>query len=265
MKVLTFLCLLIFLALPVFTTAQQQNEMDALYLKNGSILRGKIIESTPGKGVRIEIVGKNVLFIEENEIQKMVMREKTEIQAEVTEPIIAKTACKSSGLEFQPNIHLYGGTAQTWGLTATAGYNFNNHVSAGIGTGVEWFNGAMLPVFLKVNYKVLGGSLSPFVYGQAGYSFDIERDPYYYPIYSSSYYEPNSNQWGGILAATGIGVRKDITDHFGVTFSLGYRYQRSLITSEYEIWIRDGIYQTVKNRRVDQFKRIEMSIGFLFK
>ncbi len=254
MKTTSFLLLALLLALPILIFAQQ-NEFDALYLNNGSVLRGKVLESTPGKGVKIEIVGNNVLVIPENEIQKIVMREGT--SETKTQP---ENPGQSSKIEIFPQIHMFGGADQSMGITTAVAYRFPFRLSAGIGTGVEWFNGAKLPVFANVHYKILPGSLSPFVYGQAGYAFSIDnnQNDYYY------YYSQNQDNHGGFLAGIGAGLSKDISANTAITFSIGYRYLQTKITSEYNPYYDGNPNHIIKSDRTEKFNRIALSVGIKF-
>jgi hypothetical protein len=243
--------LLVFcLALPIFSVAQQ-NESDALYLINGSIIRGKVLESIPGQGVKIEIVGNNILVIPENEVQKVIMREGTFESNDL--------ACRHSGFEIFPQAHFYGGSDQSGGFSVSGLYTMPFRLSAGIGTGVEWFNGAKLPLFAIADYKFLKGDLSPFVYGQAGYAFALENDPDNYYYYGS-----DQKNYGGILLGAGAGIRKDFSSHAAFTFSVGYRYQKSRMTSEYNIWYDGDPSHMMNTERIEKFNRISISLGFLF-
>ena len=58
-KMKFFLALLLFV---VITTVSygQNNYQDVVYLKNGGIIRGVIIEQVPNEFIKIETVGKNV-------------------------------------------------------------------------------------------------------------------------------------------------------------------------------------------------------------
>jgi hypothetical protein len=49
----------------------QVNYEDVIYLKNGGIIRGTIIEQIPNKSIKIEIIGRNVLAYNFDEIEKI--------------------------------------------------------------------------------------------------------------------------------------------------------------------------------------------------
>ncbi|HNS47233.1 MAG TPA: hypothetical protein PKH94_08350 [Bacteroidales bacterium] len=238
------------LMLPLPMVAQQQ-EQDALYLNDGSILRGKVLESTPGQGVRIEMVGENILAIPESEIRKMVMRE--------TDTLSPAKTDQPSNVEVQPQLHLFGGSDQSFGFTVNTCYNFPFRLSAGAGTGVEWFGTAMLPLFAQVSYKILPGKWSPWIYLQGGYALPLEKNENFY------YYSSSQNNFGGPLAGAGAGIRKDLSRHSAITFAVGYRFQQSRMTAEYNHWEYDDPNHSTKVERTEQFNRIVLSLGFLFR
>ena len=62
--------LLLILTLPFNTLAQEKTE-DVVYLKNGSIIRGTIIEQIPNKSIRIQTRDGSIFFYEMDEIEKI--------------------------------------------------------------------------------------------------------------------------------------------------------------------------------------------------
>lgn len=65
-----FLTLLLFTLITAVSFAQK-NYQDVVYLKNGSIIRGVIIEQVPSKSLKIETVGKSVFVYKMDEIEKI--------------------------------------------------------------------------------------------------------------------------------------------------------------------------------------------------
>lgn len=53
-----------------FTAAQEGEWQDAVHLKNGSVLRGVIVERVPGEGVKIRTAGGNVFAFRQDEIAR---------------------------------------------------------------------------------------------------------------------------------------------------------------------------------------------------
>ena len=68
MKKLFMLLLLISINTFVFA---QDNFQDVVYLKNGSIIHGMIVEQVPGKSLKIETKDKNVFVFQLEEVEKI--------------------------------------------------------------------------------------------------------------------------------------------------------------------------------------------------
>lgn len=59
------------LLVTVFVSAQQNNLIDVVYLKNGSILRGIIIEQIPNELIKLQTADGNVFVYQTSEIEKI--------------------------------------------------------------------------------------------------------------------------------------------------------------------------------------------------
>ncbi len=218
----------------------QSNKSDAVYLTNGSILRGKIIENVVGKYVKIEMVGSSILVIAEQDVDHIMLREAIPLK---------KRDSKPQGIEVLPAISFYGGSKFNSGFTTITSYRFPFRLSVGAGIGVEWFNVAGLPVFADVRYNVLKGGLSPYVYSQAGYSMPLATNP------TGDY----STYYGGPLFAAGVGLRKNFANRNAFVFSLGYRFQQ--MRTDYGYYWYSQTYDT---KRYDRFNRFAFTLGFIF-
>lgn len=69
MKKLTFLFFV--LLVTVFVSAQQNNLIDVVYLKNGSILKGVIIEQVPNELIKLQTADGNVFVYQTSEIERI--------------------------------------------------------------------------------------------------------------------------------------------------------------------------------------------------
>ncbi len=66
------LLLFVFITTVLFA---QNNYQDVVYLKNGSIIRGTIIEQVPNKSIKIETANRNVFVYQMDEIEKITKEE----------------------------------------------------------------------------------------------------------------------------------------------------------------------------------------------
>ena len=63
--------MLLLFALITTVSFGQSNYQDVVYLKNGSIIRGVIIEQVPNKSIKIETADRNVFVYLMDEIEKI--------------------------------------------------------------------------------------------------------------------------------------------------------------------------------------------------
>ena len=156
MKIKKYLALLFF---TIITTVSygQSNYQDVVYLKNGSIIRGVIIEQIPNKSIKIETADKSVFVFQMDEIEK------------ITKEIPPKTKRINNnidrrkgyiGLSVGPSIPIgefasrYSGLANT-GIQINL-VNFGYRFSENFGIAATWF-GAANPV--EIN------NIGPWSYG----------------------------------------------------------------------------------------------------
>lgn len=122
-------------------------------------------------------------------------------------------------------------------LSTSVNYTLTGGLSAGVGTGVEFYHGTYLPVTANIHYRFGTSRVSPFATIQAGYLIALESDyyrPRLYNPYSSSYaYDywtyfqvEKLDAKGGILLNPAVGAIIETNYGFGVSLSVGYRYHR---------------------------------------
>jgi len=221
-----------------------QSREDAVYLFNGSILRGRVIENIPGVKTSIEIIGHNMIVIPDSAIKMILMDQK--IPSENHEKL-------ASPVEMAANAAFFGGSKNSGGFTFITAYHFPFRLAVGGGIGIEWFDQQQIPFMVDVKYYLTKGSCSPFVYAQGGFAVPLSKKA------DGDY----TDHYGGTLAGTGGGLRFNFTNHNAMVFSIGYRYQKTKAITDSYPWISS--YQTFETIRYDEFNRLTFSFGFLFK
>ena len=120
------------------------------------------------------------------------------------------------------------------GLSTINGYQFNQHISAGLGIGIDkpvYNNGyddvlsnspIYLPVFSDVRIFFGKGNTQPYFEQAIGYSFCIYR-----PNYNSS--EEYFKNIGGIMLNPSFGIKTKINSELALNISFGYRFQEETI------------------------------------
>ena len=146
-RYIVIICVLIF---AVASQASAQHYQEVVYLKNGSIVRGIIVEQIPGESLKIQVQGGSLFVFKMSEVLKI-----------VKEPIIVPTAIKgekSPALAFAFSFLLVG-----------TGQAYNEEYTKAIG---HWF---FLSTSIFLIYK--GGEDNVRVYtGRSFDSVDPDRD-----------------------------------------------------------------------------------------
>ena len=68
---LVFPLAIVLLLIPVMDTSAQQNMRDVVHLKNGSVIKGMIVEQVPGESIKIQTADGSVFFYRMEEIERI--------------------------------------------------------------------------------------------------------------------------------------------------------------------------------------------------
>lgn len=206
-----YLALLLF-ALITTMSFGQSNYQDVVYLKNGSIIRGVIIEQVPNKSIKIETADRSVFVYQMDEIEKL-----------TKEPIQGKSggSFSNSGLQsgykgivelgYQIGTGDYG--MDRLKLNIINGYQLNPYFSLGLGTGLRYYfdaEAALIPIFADFRANFMDNNVSPYLSIGVGYSFDAT----------------NSFEGVGFLLNPTIGVSFKVSEKSAMNVGLGYEMQR---------------------------------------
>jgi hypothetical protein len=242
-KTITLILLLITFSAPLLLG----QETDLVYLKSGSVIRGKILEIEPVDHVKIEDMCGNIWYYKIAEVEKI-----------TSEPL------KSSKGQARQSIGFDAGFANMTSIGFLVGSSYNAQVApfsllmvngyrapiglfAGFGTGVEFYSTTYMPFFLDLRYDILGTDVVPYVMAKGGYGIPLASDRSEYD-YSYEYY-------GGPLFGAGVGLKIRTRKHFAWDIELMYRYQETSYMESYD-WNNQEYDYT------DIFNRIEIRLGF---
>lgn len=222
-----------------------QSKEDVVYLNNGSIFRGKVVENVTGVRTSIEILGHNLIVIPDSAIKMILIDQKLQTREKQN---------FGSPVEMNANVNFYGGSdnSNSGGITFVTSYRFPCRLSVGAGIGMEWFEHQQIPFMADVKYYFLQGSWTPFVYAQGGYAVPMTKK--------------TDGDWseyhGGWLVGSGGGMRFNFTKRNALVFSFGYRYQKTKTLVNSYPWMSSiPQYETT---RYDEYNRLAFSFGFLF-
>lgn len=245
------LCLLfVFAGLSLHLLAQEQDlHEDVLYLKSGSVFRGKLISYDSEGMVVFQTYQGIQLGFEAPEVEKVVQ-----------EVLISK-----KGKDVQGNTHsfpdekmyhyLSGGFSANYlaggaTLNIAVGYRYNRLLSLGLGTGIQNFElgygRQMIPVYAEIRSFTTRKNISPMLAMKAGYGFAMKNES-----------ADITGAKGGALLAPEMGVRfGGRTAHF--TLSLALHFQWAKFEESFD-WQPSA-------RFVDEmrYQRLEFRVGLMF-
>jgi len=208
-KIKQFLVLFSFVLISAFAFAQS-NFQDVVYLKNGSIIRGIIIEQRPNQSIKIETADRSVFVYQMDEIEKL-----------TKEPFRGQSNNKSANLKsgykgiieagYQFKVGNFG--MDRVHLNIINGYQVNPYFSFGFGTGLRYYLDAeaiLIPVFVHFRTSFIDKIVSPYLSLGVGYSFDATND----------------FNGVGFLLNPAIGVRFKVSGKTALHVGVGYEMQR---------------------------------------
>lgn len=235
-----------------WVSAQAPASPDILYLKDGSMIRGTLVESIAGSHVRFKTLEGDVRQYPMSEVDR------TKIAGKNNRPVLE---LKGIGYSHSTNVGLmvgnngYGGSIGP-SLQTINGIRIGPHWSTGIGTGLEDFSyGPQIPLFAHGRYALLKGDVTPYFDGMAGYSFSLGNNRVYY-----DFAEETS---GGITAGIGAGVRFMVGSRTGITVGMGYRFQR-VERRYWNYWWDGNQSRSYPVEETTDMNRVELRIGITF-
>ena len=222
-------------------------DIDHVYLKTGSVIRGHILEIEPVHHVKIQDLCGNIWFYNISDVEKI-----------TSEPFEQGPGQKHSSLRFNSgfvNTTSLGFLAGSSGNNQTApfslqmvnGWRNSMGITTGVGLGIEFLTTNYLPLFLDLRYDLMGKDVVPYLVGRGGYALPLASDHQEYDI-SYTY-------GGGALAAFGVGLKIKSRDHFAWDITLMYRYQKTSYSETYD-------WNNQKYDYTDVYNRLEIRLGF---
>ena len=246
---------LIGLLISIIVFSQKVQYEDVVYLKNGSVIRGMIMEQIPGQKLTIKTADRNIFVFKIEDIEKIT---KEEIPAgsepQAPPPESGKYQGKQKG--FEGTVDLLLAIQLDWGepvmgMHAVAGYRFFPQLFIGGGAGVEMYSEeTMLPLIFQVRTDFIEAKVSPFFLMNFGYAFGWTT-------------EESGSDWGGMFMEPGVGFRFNIAEHFGLNISSTFKFQRAY----YQDYYYNPSYppDEVKYQRIQETYRLfTFKVGFSF-
>ncbi len=239
---LSLFTILIFMILPL----SAQKLKDALYLKNGSIIYGKLLEISDDK-YKIQSSDGSLFIYSSAEVEKFVKEN----------PLF--TGRKPAGMGFALEAGFMIGSQSSefnapFSFNIIMNYTSNTKNIMGLGSGVEFLGSTFTPLFFEYKRLFTDKRATPFIFFRGGALVhtggdeENEGDPY------GQYYYPKDYKGGPSLGfGTGISWAKEDIETY---LSFGYRYARTSYSQ--------NNYNNVRYTYKSYYNRLEVKFGFKF-
>lgn len=219
------LVLSLFICASVFAQVERE---DVIYLKNGSIYRGTIIEQIPGVSYKIEILGGTVILVPAADVAK-ITKEERQVRSESPRrdrDYESRSPQPKHEFSYRPRGYFFQGQVEAealeFGFRVVNGYKFGQFGYLGLGVGVDGvildlhgssdYSGPYFPIYVYYGGDILKKQITPFYSIEAGYAFhpftgasDLTPGNVIGGGASSGNYIINSK--GGLMCGAGFGVR----------------------------------------------------------
>ena len=242
--------LLYFLLSLVTLSTIAQNPKVTLYLKNGTIIKGKLFETGSSETIKIKSDG-NVWGFPFAEVEKIDYKATNNLKETASVPFYFKV---NGGV-------LLGNSSNTdtevGFFHSSVNKEFLEKMYAGAGAGVEYYmEQSYIPTFLNFEYKLRNTRSFPHFYLKTGYLIPGEKQhaSSEYDQFESRNVPPKYlNASGGVLVNPGFGFSSMLGENFGFCFSIGYRYHVLKFSGKDEYKLEQ------------RYNRLCLSLGIIFK
>jgi len=254
MKKLRLFLIAMLLTFSVFS----QTEKGVVYLKNGTILKGRYLYFDNSEKIKVESAG-NIWVFPVEEIDTVENRR-------AARNLKMQESFSRRKLFAHAELGVLAGNSENsqsapLSVTGSLNYLVRPSFSVGAGLGVEFLKESYLPVFLNLEYKFRESASTPYLYLKGGYQVPLEesRELYYdvWPSRSSFWpgpaHEPETLEpKGGVLFNPGIGYQSMFSPGFGMSVAFGYQFHRLHYEGENDYGLD-----------ID-YNRLSIKIGILF-
>ncbi len=252
MKKLCLLVLSVLFVIPVFA----QLEKGYIYLKNGTVLKGKYKYSSDLSKVQVISEGNMWIFYANNvdSIRGLHSHGMKSLSVEDT----------NSPFYLRTEIGVLVGSSEDsqnapFCFSSSINYQFHPLFSFGLGAGLEFLKESYMPLYVNLEFKWRDANSTPYFFLKSGYMVPLEKpnEIYYYN------YQPWSSVWptpsekldakGGLMINPGIGYQRMFSYSFGMSFAFGYQFHTLHYMGEYDYGLN-----------ID-YNRLTIKLGIIFK
>jgi hypothetical protein len=226
------------LAIVTLRAFGQEAKHVSMHLKNGSVIRGRLLEANPV--YRLETYDKNVWVFQKEHVDTLFTEKRVNPNIQYKEKGFVHYT--ELGPLAMSNRASNGVTTSAFSFQTTNGYKFNQWVYTGLGIGADLYAvQTFVPVVLSLRGDFSSkGSKIPFYFLEGGYGFNATSN------------DVDSVRFGGgATFSAGLGLKLLFNDNTGFVIGAGYRFQRSSVTQ-------------LGSEELEDFNRLTLRAGFSF-
>ena len=232
----------------------QKSATDVVYLKNGSIYRGQIVEYEYDKLLKIKINEATTISIPADVINKVVQIDPEERKGKLREKINPKITKK---LYSMTNFYTLGGYFANefelgLGAQTSFGYQWNSKLATGIGVAYDNYligsRTTLLPIFAEVRGQLTEKAVAPHYTVNIGYGFGVANEDF-------GIREPE----GGLYLHGAMGLIFHKPGGHAFLLDVGYKFQEL----NYQVDLPWGTRDDFEAYDI-LFKRLSIRFGVIF-
>lgn len=189
------------------TTTFAANDLETVYLKNGSIIKCDVLEQTPDETIIVQTEDGNTFVFKLSDVKKITKDTKNGL-ASASKKFALRSGYRGF-FDFGYTVGVGDFAIDRINLHTSHGYQFNPYFYLGAGLGANYYHsmeGWSAPLFAHLRGTFINGRITPFVDFKVGYSIaDIQ----------------------GFYMNPSAGCRFGLTPKLGLNLSIGYEMQKT--------------------------------------
>lgn len=222
--------------------------LDEIYLKNGSIFRGEIMEYEQGEKLKVRLQNGQEIEILDEEIEKIVQGSVNPVEIpennlkKPKKPIELRNEgmYNSTYTSFASGTNRFDQFTLGAGIHNVTGFHLNPKIGVGLGIGIDNYSRrgeTILPIYAELRYIPFEKNKALYLMGSAGWGFAFKREQF--GILEAR---------GGYMVHPAIGYRAGTSDGTNVTIDVGMKLQDSFFKERLnnnDLEFRDIVFKRV--------------------